>query len=112
GPDARAYSKVFGPLARHADDLIPEILSPPIHMPRHPLRMLAFGIKAIQSAQKFAERRFNGERARALFAGIAAAGNIPLDLRPTAATGLLLGLLGHAGGWPLPKGGAQKISNA
>ena len=112
GQDARAYSKVFTPLARHVDDLIPEILSPPIHIPRHPLRMLGFGIKAIQSAQKFAERHFTGELARALFAGIAAHGNMPLDLRPTAAAGLLLGMLGHAGGWPLPKGGAQKISDA
>jgi phytoene dehydrogenase-like protein len=112
GPDARAYTKMFAPLVRHSAQLIPEILAPPIHIPRHPLIMLGFGIKAIQSAHKLAERHFTGERARALFAGIAAHGNMPLNLPPTAAAGLLLGMLGHAGGWPLAKGGSQKISDA
>jgi phytoene dehydrogenase-like protein len=112
GPDSRAYTKVFAPLVRNAAELIPEILAPPLHAPRHPLMMLRFGIKAIQSAQKFSERHFKGERARALFAGIAAHANMPLDQSPTAAFGLLLGMLGHVGGWPLPKGGSQKISDA
>ena len=74
--------------------------------------MMRFGINAIQSAQKFSERHFKGERARALFAGIAAHANMPLDHSPTAAFGLLLGMLGHVGGWPLAKGGSQKISDA
>jgi phytoene dehydrogenase-like protein len=112
GPDARAYTKIFAPLVRNAAELVPEILAPPVHRLRHPLMMLGFGIKAIQSAQKFSERHFKGERARALFAGIAAHANMPLDLSPTAAFGLLLGMLGHAGGWPLAKGGSQKISDA
>ena len=112
GTDARAYAKVFGPLTRDATELVPEILSPPIHVPRHPLKMLGFGFKAIQSAQKFADRHFTGERARGLFAGIAAHANMPLNVSLTAAAGLLLGMLGHVGGWPLPKGGSQKISNA
>jgi phytoene dehydrogenase-like protein len=112
GPDSRAYTKIFAPLVRHEAELIPEILAPPIHVPRHPLMMLGFGIKAIQSAQKLADRHFTGERARALFAGIAAHGNMPLNVPPTAAAGLLLGMLGHAGGWPLAKGGSQKISDA
>src|SRR5215472_7168686 len=30
GPDAGAYTKIFDPLVRHAADLIPEILAPPI----------------------------------------------------------------------------------
>jgi phytoene dehydrogenase-like protein len=112
GPDARAYTKVFAPLVRDAAELIPEILAPLVRVPRHPLMMLRFGIQAIQSAQKFSERHFKGEGARALFAGIAAHANMPLDLSPTAAAGLLLGMLGHVGGWPLPKGGSQKISDA
>jgi phytoene dehydrogenase-like protein len=112
GPDARAYTKVFAPLIRNADKLIPEILAPPVHVPRHPLVMMRFGLKAIQSAQRFIERHFKGNRARSLFAGIAAHANMQLDLPPTAAFGLLLGMLGHVGGWPLPKGGSQKLSDA
>jgi phytoene dehydrogenase-like protein len=112
GRDAQAYTKVFGPLVRDATDLVPEILAPPLHVPRHPWMLMGFGLKAVQSARKFSERHFKEKQARALFAGIAAHSNMPLDLPPTAAAGLLLGMLGHAGGWPLPKGGAQKISDA
>src|SRR5262249_45037489 len=49
---------------------------------------------------------------RALFAGIAGHSNMPLDAPPTAAFGLLLGMLGHAGGWPVVRGGTQKLSDA
>src|SRR5438445_1318586 len=35
GRDARAYSKIFAPLVREVDKLIPEILGPPAHLPRH-----------------------------------------------------------------------------
>jgi phytoene dehydrogenase-like protein len=112
GPDARAYTKVFAPLVRNASDLIPDILGPLVRVPRHPLKMMRFGIEALQSAEGFIKRHFKGERARALFAGIAAHSNMPLNLSPTAAAGLVLGMLGHAGGWPLAKGGSQKISDA
>ncbi len=112
GPDARAYLNLFAPLVRNAPALIPEILAPPIHVPRHPFILMRFGLKAIQSAQRFTERRFKAERARALFAGIAAHANMPLNLSPTCAFGLLLGMLGHVRGWPLAKGGSQKISDA
>jgi phytoene dehydrogenase-like protein len=37
---------------------------------------------------------------------------MPLDVSPTAAFALLLGMVGHAGGWPLVKGGSQKLSDA
>jgi phytoene dehydrogenase-like protein len=51
-------------------------------------------------------------RARAFFAGLAAHAIMPLERSPTAAFGLILGILGHAIGWPLPRGGSQQISNA
>jgi phytoene dehydrogenase-like protein len=37
---------------------------------------------------------------------------LPLNTPGTAAAGLLLGLLAHAVGWPLPRGGSQKITDA
>ncbi|HLI50408.1 MAG TPA: NAD(P)/FAD-dependent oxidoreductase, partial [Thermomicrobiaceae bacterium] len=49
------------------------------------------------------------ERARAVFAGIAAHSMLPLDKPPGAAFGLMMLLLGHAVGWPLPEGGSQRI---
>jgi len=112
GEDAKAYTETFGPLAEYADALVSDILAPPIRVPRHPLLLTRFGLHEIQSVARFARRRFSGPRARALFAGIAGHSNMPLTARPTTAFGLLLGMLGHARGWPLAKGGSQKISNA
>jgi phytoene dehydrogenase-like protein len=110
--DARAYTNCFEPLARKAEELISDILAPPIRFPGHPLLMMKFGVQAIQSASAFVRRRFSGPRARALFAGIAAHSNMPLDLAPTAAFGLFLGMLGHTGGWPFARGGTQALSDA
>jgi phytoene dehydrogenase-like protein len=112
GPDAPAYSKAFSRFVRNADKLIPEILAPPVHLPRHPFLLMPFGISAIQSAQRFVQRRFRGPRARGLFAGIAAHANMPLDASPTAAIGLFLSILAHSSGWPIVKGGSQKLSDA
>ena len=52
------------------------------------------------------------EKAKALFAGIAGHSVLPLDQAPSAAVGLMLGIAGHYVGWPLPKGGSQKITDA
>jgi phytoene dehydrogenase-like protein len=37
---------------------------------------------------------------------------LPLERPPSAAFGLMLGLLGHAVGWPFPRGGSQRLSDA
>jgi phytoene dehydrogenase-like protein len=110
--DAQSYARCFAPLAENADKLVPEILAPPIRIPRHPFLMLRFGLQGIQTATGFARRHFKGREAQALFAGIAAHANMPLDVPLTAACGLLLGLTGHAGGWPLVRGGSQRLSQS
>src|SRR5215813_2380637 len=112
GLDGAPYEKLFSVLARNSRELVQELLAPPIHLPRHPIPLMRFGIHAIQSAQRFSNRHFHLSRARGLFVGIAAHSNMPLDASPTAAFGLLLGMLGHAGGWPIVKGGSQKLSDA
>jgi phytoene dehydrogenase-like protein len=55
---------------------------------------------------------FRGAKARGLFAGLAAHSMLPLGRPPSAAFGLMLGLLGHAVGWPFPRGGSQRLSDA
>jgi phytoene dehydrogenase-like protein len=37
---------------------------------------------------------------------------LPLERPPSAAFGLMLGLLGHAVGWPFPRGGSQTIADS
>jgi phytoene dehydrogenase-like protein len=112
GADDAAWEKRFSKFVRNIDKVLPEILMPPIHLPRHPLLMLSFAIQAIQPARMFATRKFRDNRARSLFSGIAAHSNMPLDQPPTAAFGLLLGMLAHVHGWPIVKGGSQNLSQA
>ena len=60
----------------------------------------------------FGRSTFAGEEARALFAGLAAHSMVALDRPATASFGLAFGLFGHAFGWPMARGGSQRITDA
>ena len=111
GQDALAYRRLMQPFVTDWDKLAREFLGP-LRLPRHPLALARFGLQAIRSAQGLANSLFRGKRAQGLFAGLAAHSIMPLEKSPTAAFGLVLGILGHVVGWPLPRGGSQKIANA
>jgi phytoene dehydrogenase-like protein len=111
GVDARSYSRLFEPLVRDWEILAPELLGP-IHFPKHPFAMARFGLNAIRSASSFVRSRFKEERTRTFFAGAVAHSCLSLDQMGTTAFGLVLLTLGHVGGWPIPRGGTQKISDA
>ena len=111
GSDRASYIGLFGPLVRDWSELAVDILGP-LRVPRHPLVAARFGLAGLRSAVSLAQARFRGERARALFAGLAAHSILPLERSPSAAVGLVLGASGHAVGWPMPRGGAQRISDA
>jgi phytoene dehydrogenase-like protein len=81
-------------------------------VPSRPLTVLRFGLRAVRSAEGLARSWFRGDRARALFGGLAAHAIMPLDRPPTSAIGLALGVAGHAVGWPFPRGGSQRIADA
>jgi phytoene dehydrogenase-like protein len=74
--------------------------------------MAHFGLVGLRGAAGLAKSRFRGFRARALFAGLAAHSFLPIEQIPTAAFGLMLGVTGHAVGWPQPEGGSQRIPDA
>ena len=111
GIDAGAYRNLMGPPVRDWEKLMREFLGP-LRWPRYPFAMVHFGLRAIQPGAGLARRSFRGEAARGLFAGLAAHSILPLERPATAAFGLMLGLLAHAVGWPLPRGGAQAITAA
>jgi phytoene dehydrogenase-like protein len=110
--DSRAYRRLMKPLARNWEKLSIEFLQPMLHWPRHPITLAHFGILALCPATFLAKFIFKGEPARALFAGIAAHSFLPLEAAASSAFALVLGLAGHAVGWPIPRGGSQQISNA
>lgn len=111
GRDADAWRSLLEPIARQADDLV-RAMAEPGNLLRHPRLATSFGLLALRSAQTVIEGRFQDPAARGLFAGIAAHSFLPLDAPTSAAMGLVLAAMGHAGGWPFPKGGSQQIANA
>jgi len=112
GRDEEAYRRLFAPLVREWPRLARELLGPLVHVPRHPVALARFGRSGIRSGRSLAEARFATEGARALFGGASAHSIVPLERRGTAAFGLMLLLLAHVTGWPLPRGGSQAIGDA
>lgn len=111
GGDAAAYRRLMTPLARDWDQLAHEFLGP-LRFPRYPITMARFGVLALWPAKTLAKILFRGERARAVFGGMACHSIMPLEHLTTAAFGLVLGTLAHAVGWPIPRGGSQAIADA
>src|SRR5215210_6713909 len=110
GGDERKYRRLFEPLVRDRGRLVPFLLGPrPV--PRHPVGAARFGLLGLRSALGLTSR-FGDARAKALFAGLAAHSIQSLRRSPTASFGLVLGLLGHAYGWPLVRGGSQGLADS
>lgn len=112
GPDAEAWTDLFGRLLADWPKLEQEILQPLLHWPRHPVSLARFGLPALRSAEGLARARFETTEARALFAGHAAHSLLALDRAASASFGLVLGTLAHHVGWPCPRGGAGRITAA
>ncbi len=112
GVDGRAYQKLMNPLVDSWEAILGDILGPLPLPPKHPFTLTRFGLLALRSARGMAESRFRGDAARGLLAGLAGHGMLPLEEPTTASIAMVLGLLAHTVGWPIPKGGSQAISNA
>ena len=111
GPDEQAYKKLMAPLVAAWEGLDSDILGP-IRVPAHPFELFRFGLLAVQSGRRLAEGRFREKRAKGLFAGLVGHSMLPLEYWGSAAFGLVLAITGHCVGWPLARGGAQKLSEA
>ncbi len=111
-PDGARYRRLVAPFADRWRELSREVLAPPLHWPQHPRLLTRFATRAVRSARRLAETSFAGAPARALFAGLAAHASQPLECAGTAAFGLLLAAAGHAVGWPVARGGAQRLTDA
>ncbi|HUB00888.1 MAG TPA: NAD(P)/FAD-dependent oxidoreductase [Terracidiphilus sp.] len=112
GSDAKAWRSLVQPAVDHWAQFAADSLGPIVRMPRHPLLMARFGLKALGSAQSLSHRSFSGPRASALFAGLAAHSIASLDHPLTGAIGAMFAVTLHAVGWPVPRGGARAIPHA
>ncbi|WP_234571976.1 phytoene desaturase family protein [Rhodohalobacter sp. 614A] len=108
--DADYYRTLMKPIQKNWDGLSKDFLGP-LSFPKNPVQMGLFGLKALQPATRF-QKKFKTDRAKALFAGMAAHSILPLDEIATTAIGLVFFGTGHTGGWPMPEGGSQLLANA
>jgi phytoene dehydrogenase-like protein len=111
GEDGKGWRKLVEPFASKWEELAPAILGPPLRIPEHPLLLARFGVTAMLPAETIAHR-FKNPRTRALFAGLAAHSFLALDEVLSGAFGMLMAITAHVVGWPIPRGGAQSITNA
>jgi phytoene dehydrogenase-like protein len=111
GDDGPAWRRLFGPLVERFDRVGGEILQPVLHVPRHPVDLVRFGLRALPPATLLA-RLLRTDEARSLLAGAAAHAFTPLSRPLTSAVGVTLIAAGHHAGWPVAAGGSQSIVDA
>jgi phytoene dehydrogenase-like protein len=111
GEDGKAWRRVFGPPSAHFGELLEDITKPVVHLPRHPLRLVRFGLAAATPATLLG-RSWRTPQARALFGGVAAHAFSPLNRPMSSSVGCALISACHAFGWPVAKGGSGAISDA
>ena len=112
GRDGKAWTGLMKPFAEKWSELAREVLRPVTFLTRQPILLARFGAAAFAPATWLSRECFGGEKAKALFAGLAAHSFLSLTEPLSSAFGVLLGAAAHAVGWPIPRGGAQSIANA
>ena len=105
------WRRVFGRPAKDYDALTEDIYHPLVHLPRHPLKLVRFGLPAALPATVLA-KSLGSPEAAALFGGTAAHAFAPLNLPFSSSIGMALTTAGHAYGWPVAKGGSIAIAEA
>ncbi|MDB4910495.1 MAG: phytoene dehydrogenase family FAD-dependent oxidoreductase, partial [Gemmatimonadetes bacterium] len=111
GQDGKSYAELVRPFVEQWDSLAADAIAP-LHLPRHPVLLGRFGLEALRSASALARSRFQGEPARGFFAGLASHSIMPLTHLATASIGLVLDIVAHRAGWPIPEGGSQRVADA
>jgi phytoene dehydrogenase-like protein len=111
GRDGARWRRVFDPIVRHFDDLVEDVFQPVAHLPRHPVTLGRFGVKAIMPAT-WQAARFSDEPAKALLTGVAAHKFGTLTGPLGSSVGYLLTGAAHAVGWPVAEGGTESITRA
>lgn len=110
--DAKRWERLFAPFVESGPALLCDLMGPLPLLPRRPLSLLRFGLMGLRGAEGFARAKFQGERARALFAGLAGHSLLPLTHVGTAAFGLIFGMTAGLCDWPCVEGGSAGLARA
>lgn len=112
GVDGRAYRRLFQPLIDRLEAVTETAMSPLVRIPRHPVAASVLAAATADQGTPLWNRRFREEAAPALISGSAAHTISRHPRLPAAGAGLLLTVLAHTSGWPVPIGGSQAITDA
>lgn len=110
GRDEKVYLRLMNTLVDNYSNISQDTMGP-LRFPKHPLDLTAFGIRALPPATWLA-KLFEEQKTKALWAGMVGHGIQPLSNFATSAYGLMLMIVGHKYGWPIPIGGSVAIANA
>jgi phytoene dehydrogenase-like protein len=108
GPDGPAYARLFTPLVRDLDKILPAFLGSMRSPPAHPVAAARLGLPGLASARHLAGR-FHTDEGRALVAGTAAHSMLPLTAPLSGVFPRLFTALAHRCGWPVVQGGSAAI---
>lgn len=111
GKDADKYKTIFLPLTNEWPSIRSAFVAP-LHVSAYSNTKLKFASYALASGSYFARHHFTTEASQSMFAGMAAHSMLPLNKLTSASIGVVLNTVAHINGWPLPRGGAQQITNA
>lgn len=112
GTDGPAYRSLMLPLVNRSERITDLLMAPLLEGYRHPGAALRFGLAALDQGTALWNRRFSADAAPALLTGAAAHPVGRLPSLSSAGGGLLLSILAHTVGWPIPVGGSQSIIDA
>lgn len=112
GRDGLAWRHLMEPLLRRLDGVVDFTQGSLLRFPGDPLALASFGLRALAQGTPAWNVGFKGDMAPAMLTGVGAHAIGRLPSLSTSGAGLLLGVLAHAGGWPVPKGGSQAIADA
>ncbi|WP_426764897.1 phytoene desaturase family protein [Pseudarthrobacter sp. 1G09] len=112
GKDGAAYRHLMAPLVSRTADIMDFTQDQLLRIPRNPVAAGIFGARTAEQGSFLWNLRFREDKAPALLSGVAAHAISHQPSLAASGAGLMLGALGHAGGWPIPVGGSAAIAAA
>lgn len=112
GRDGPAYRRLLLPVIEHLDGVAELTMNSLLRPPRDLVSTLVYGARAVENGTVAWGLRFAEEIAPAMLTGCAAHTIGRHPRLATAGAGLLLSAMAHRGGWPVPVGGSQAITDA
>lgn len=109
--DGPRYLRVMRPLVEAAAEVMEDFLGPMTLIPRNPGSFIRLATRGALPASVLVSA-FRSTAARGLFAGLSAHAIAPFGSPLTGGVALLFAVAAHAYGWPLVRGGSQRVAEA